>query len=62
MRGGQPNEYAMSTGGGPKRPKNAYILNECPLRPFLSHASNPLRGFFAFRVPLPDCGFSAMFI
>ena len=32
------------------------LILKLSLRPFLSHPWNPLRGFFAFRVPLPDCG------
>ena len=31
------------------------LILKLSLRPFLSHPWNPLRGFFAFRLPLPDC-------
>ena len=31
------------------------LILKLSLSPFLSHPWNPLRGFFAFRGPLPDC-------
>ena len=51
MRGGQVNEYAMSTGGGggvQKGRKNAYILNECPLVEHEKQDLLPLQAYHRF--------------
>jgi len=37
------------------RPIKWGLILKLSSRPFLSHPWNPLRGFFAFRIPLPDC-------